>query len=416
MMPFLFRYLWPFAGFPRNIYKMHLNFMRYLLLFVFLLPAIPISGQLSSGARISILTCGPGTDLYATFGHTAIRVQDPANALDEVYNYGTFDFNAPNFYMKFAQGRLLYFLSRDRFENFLYTYQLENRWVKEQVLRLSGPQRNAVYRFLQTNYEPANRYYPYDFLFNNCATKIPEVFSEALGEALQFDEGYPRQSYTFRQLIHQYLKVNSWSSLGIDLALGSVIDRKATAREHMFLPDYVRGQFGRAKLNGRELVARERPILEAQIPGNGGYFTLNPAFWLLLSLLFTATITYIDYTNGSRSRILDFSLFFFTGIAGLLIVFLWFFTDHTATAWNFNILWAFPLNLVAAFPLIRKHPATRWLPGYFVGLGLLLAATVLLWIIGIQAFSPLLPVLWCCLAIRYAFLYWHFHNVKTSRP
>lgn len=394
---------------------MTLNPIRYLLLILFLLPVFSVSGQLSSGAQISILTCGPGTDLYATFGHTAIRVQDPANALDEVYNYGTFEFNTPNFYVKFARGKLLYFLSRDRFENFLYTYQLENRWVKEQVLRLSGPQRNAVYRYLQTNYEPANRYYPYDFLFNNCATKIPEVFSKALGDALQFDPEYPKPSYTFRELIHQYLKTNSWSSLGIDLALGSVIDREATALEHMFLPDYVRGQFGRAQLNGLDLVDRERLILEAQSPGNGGYFTLTPAFWLLLALLFTATITYIDYRNGSRSRILDFSLFFFTGIAGLLIVFLWFFTDHTATAWNFNFLWAFPLNLVAAFPLAMKHPRFKKASVYMAGLGVLLGVTVLLWITGVQSFSPLLPVLWCCLAIRYAFLFGYFRTLNASR-
>jgi len=118
---------------------------RFTLVFLwFLFSIAKLEAQLSSHAQISVITCGPGTDLYATFGHSAFRVQDPANNLDVVYNYGTFDFNTPYFYLKFARGKLLYALSRERFEDFLYTYQLEHRWVREQILQLTDYQRSTT--------------------------------------------------------------------------------------------------------------------------------------------------------------------------------------------------------------------------------------------------------------------------------
>lgn len=381
-----------------------------------LLFASTVQAQLSSSAQISVITCGPGEELYSTFGHSAFRVQDPANGLDLVYNYGTFDFNTPNFYMKFARGKLLYSLSRQQFEAFLYSYQLENRWVKEQLLQLSIKERNELFRFLETNYEPANRDYQYDFLFNNCSTKIPEVLSSALGQGLQFQEDHLQKQFTFRQLIHQYLVTNSWSSLGIDLALGAVIDRKAQVLEHMFLPDYVYAQLSHTQLASNPLVGRERNILPATDHEPVSYFTGTPAFWLLLALLFTLTITYIDYRNGSRSRALDFLMFAGTGILGLLIVFLWFFTDHTATAWNLNILWAMPLNLYLAVLLLRRHSYPPWLSKAMAILLILLLLIPFLWLLAIQEFSPLLWIIWLCLLLRYGFLYRYFKIQIQPRP
>ena len=401
------------TGKPQDLPVMKPEIRLLLVSFLLLVFVSNVKGQLSSRAQISVITCGPGADLYATFGHSAFRVQDPVNGLDVVYNYGTFNFNTPNFYLKFARGKLLYSLSREPFEDFLYTYQLEKRWVKEQILQLSSPERNELFRFLETNYEPANRDYKYDFLFNNCSTKIPDVLSRVLGDRLSFDENYLEEQFTFRQLIQQYLETNSWSSLGIDLALGAVIDRKAKPLEHMFLPDYVYAQLNHSLLGGKPLVLRERTILQDQGPANGAYFTLTPAFWLALLLLFTITITYIDYKNGSRSQALDFLMLFITGTTGLVIIFLWFFTDHTATVWNFNLLWAFPLNLFLAFYLLRRGSGTRRIPVFMVALLTLLALVPVLWITGIQLFSPLLIAIWCSLALRYLFLYRHYKFLKA---
>src|SRR5690606_28776993 len=172
--------------------------------------------------------CGQGEDLYTTFGHSAFRVTDPGLGIDVVYNYGTFEFDPPMFYVDFARGKLLYSLSRAHFRDFLLEYEIQNRWVKEQILDLTPKQVNELFRFLETNYLPENRDYKYDFLFDNCATKIPAVLKNVFKEDLVFSEDYLSDHYTFRELIHQNLITNSWSSFGIDLALGSVIEIEAT--------------------------------------------------------------------------------------------------------------------------------------------------------------------------------------------
>lgn len=370
--------------------------------------------SLSEKAVVSVLTCGPGTDLYSTFGHTSFRVQDSEKGIDWIYNYGTFDFNTPNFYSKFARGKLLYSLSKQRLENFLYTYQLENRWVKEQLLNLSPEEKNELFAFLEINYLPENRKYKYDFLYDNCSTKIPTILKEILGNELQFETYQDAPLYTFRDLIQQNLIRNSWSSFGIDLALGAVIDKKATPLQYTFLPNYVLRQLDHAKLHGAPIVQRERTILDYNTLNRGNFFTTSPLFWFGLLFLFTATITFIDFRNKVRSKVLDIVLFLLTGIAGCIIFFLWFLTDHQATALNFNILWAFPFNLVLVYYLFRKTSTPAWITMYLLGLLILLVCTVVIWLLGIQIFSPILAVLLATLAVRYSFLLYRAKKLETS--
>ena len=363
--------------------------------------------QLSAKAEISILTCGPGKDLYTRFGHSAFRVQDPTLNIDVVYNYGTFDFNAPNFYSNFAKGRLMYRLSRERFEDFLYIYQYENRWVKEQILDLDTREKNQLFRFLENNYKPENRSYQYDFLFDNCSTKMAYVLEQVFGEQMNFDEGHMEDPKTFRQLIRENLNVNSWSSLGIDIALGAKIDRKARVVEHMFLPYYVLQQMDHTQIDNKPIVKRQRDVLDLN---NGEYrtiFTISPLFWFLLLFGFVGTITYIDYRNHTRSKWLDLFLFGLTGIAGCLLIFLWFFTDHNTTVYNANVLWAFPLNVVLCYYVLRKQAFPDWFRRAIGTLMILLALIPIIWIFGIQRFAPVLIILILALFIRYAFLWWY---------
>lgn len=365
--------------------------------------------ELSPGAQISVLTCGSGGDLYTTFGHSAFRVWDPAQDLDVVYNYGTFDFNPPMFYVEFALGNLYYSLSKQGTPYFLYAYEMENRWVREQVLNLDTNEKNSLYSFLEINYLPENRDYRYDFFYNNCATKIGDVLQEALDGKLVFKEDHLTERFTFRELIHQNLTLNSWSAFGIDLALGSVIDKIATAREHSFLPRYVMQQLDNTSFNGAALVSGERLILDTRPQEPNNNFLASPIFWILIFGLLVLTITYMDNKNRVRSRFLDLVLFTITGLAGLQLLFLWFIADHTATVNNFNVLWVFPFNLAISFVILRKIAPT-WLPRYMLLLIGMLLLTVILWIFGIQSFSPLIIPLLLMLGIRYLFLWNYFRQ------
>ncbi len=368
--------------------------------------------ELSSKSTISILTVGTADELYAKFGHSAIRVKDPNLGIDVVYNYGHFDFNTPNFYYKFTRGKLLYELSRGSFSRFMYSYEVENRWVKEQKLNLTTEEKNSFLAFLENNYKPDNRYYKYDFLFDNCSTRIPEALKTVLGDKLTFDYSHLTKKYTFRELLHQNLEVNSWSNFGIDLALGSVIDREATPWEHLFLPIYVYKQLPYTQINGENLITSDQLLLDVSPTKKSTNFISSPLAVLSLLLLIVSYITYKDYKNNIRTKWLDFIIFFATGIAGLLIVFLWLGTDHKATANNFNFLWTFPLNIILAF-FILKDNLPKWATTYLYALIGFLVLAMLIWIFKVQDFSILILPIVILLAIRYSFLIYKQRSARV---
>lgn len=360
--------------------------------------------QLSEKAQISLITCAAGDVLYYAFGHTAFRVQDPVLGIDLVYNYGTFDFDKPNFYWNFSKGKLIYTLSRRRFENFLYDYELEKRWVKEQIFDLSQAETNQLFQFFEENYKPENRDYLYDPLFNNCSSITIDILEKQFGPSLKINNDHLERQYSFRELVRQFIHTNSWGAFGIDLAFGAVVDRTATVREHIFLPYYAMRQMENTMIHGKPLVKRERTILNYPESQDRSIFMTSPLFWFLLLFCFVSTITYLDYKHDSRSKWLDFSLFFISGIAGTIIALLWLATDHEVTRLNFNFLWLLPLNTVIAFKLFSNKKLAEWISHYLRFALFLIAISLILWIFGIQVMSPLNLLLIAILMLRYIFI------------
>lgn len=390
--------------------------MKKILLF-FLLSSSCFAQQitLSPSAELSVITCGPGTnELYASFGHSAFRVLDLENKIDKVYNYGTFDFDTPNFYGKFAQGKLLYQLSAYNFGNFLKGYHRENRWVKGQVLDLSHDQVQKVFNYLEENAKPENRSYKYDFFYDNCSTKLYDVLEEVLGESLEFESDFDKADYTHRDLIELYMGHQPWADFGIDLALGSDIDRKASSREYMFLPDYVLQAFTQVNLkddNGsKPIVKRTEDILLSyeKEPAKGG---ITPFILLTIISALIMVITYMDYKRYRRTKVLDGIIFISTGLVGVILLLLWFATDHSATANNFNILWAFAPNLIFAF-LLKKDPKMNMY--YMFTLLILLDIMVLLWLLKVQIFHYSLIPLMLGFYVRYIYLWWYYRSLTKT--
>jgi len=383
--------------------------MKHRLFFLILpLLSIGITAQelpkLSENAHISVLTCGAGDQLYTAFGHTSFRVQDSVLGLDVVYNYGTFDFNKPNFYLNFAKGKLIYSLSRKRFDRFLFEYEYEKRWIKEQLLDLSPDEVNSFFRFLEDNYLPENRDYAYDPLFNNCSNVTGTILKEQLAGPITFKGDHLEKKYAFRELVRQYIPLNSWGSFGIELAFGGVTDRIATVEEHMFLPYYAMLQLRNTTKAGKPLVKRERVVLDYPETQPRGTFMTSPLFWFLLALCLVLAVTYLDWKHGTRHKWLDFTLFLLSGLIGIFILLLWLATNHIVTGLNFNFLWLLPTNAIVAFILLSKGTKIPWLKKYIwfalgcIGLGLLL------WTLGIHVQSPLnIPLLFILVA-RYLLL------------
>ncbi|RKE97967.1 lipoprotein N-acyltransferase Lnb domain-containing protein [Ichthyenterobacterium magnum] len=388
---------------------MKIRFLLIICLFSFQLIN---SQKLSQNAEISVLTVGPGNSLNDAFGHNAFRIKDVANGFDLVYGYGEYDFDAPNFYLKFAQGKLNYLLSKTNFNRFYRGYVYQNRTINEQVLNLSATEKQKLFDFLQNNYKPENRRYLYDFFYDNCATKIRDVAQNASEREITFNNIRNFEHKTFRNLIHEHVNRNSWGSFGIDIALGSVIDQPATLNEHMYLPKYIFECFENATLSPSEnLVKSTKTLYKKKETNTSENLLFSPLVVLSIISFLILLVTYFDYKKLKRSNWLDVLLFSLTGIIGLLILLLWFATDHSATAQNYNLLWAFPFNSIALFQLF-KNPVKIWFVKYLKFLVIMLCLLTLHWIVGIQVYAIGLIPLLIALFIRYMYLIKYFNTVS----
>ncbi|MER3470048.1 MAG: hypothetical protein C4330_01625 [Chitinophagaceae bacterium] len=336
-----------------------------LLSFFFLLFCLskPSLAQNACTLRISLLTCAAGDELYSTFGHTAVRVSDTASGIDYVYNYGTFEFG-PDFYTKFIRGKLLYFLSVENFSDFLYEYRMESRSVQEQVLNLDCAEKQKLLTALQTNAQPQNRYYRYDFLFDNCTTRAKDIIAQNTAAPVVYQNILPQHKLTFRDLIHQSLDAGHqyWSKLGIDMLLGAKIDKQVTNEQAMFLPHYLLKGLDSAHKGRQPLVAQKQTILQIPSPLNKVSIFQPAVLFALLLLLVVAAATFQWRWSNGFLRVFDFLFFFLLGIAGISMLFMWFGTDHTVCSTNYNLAWALPTNLVAAFFIGSEK---SWVRNYF---------------------------------------------------
>ncbi|RMF56242.1 MAG: DUF4105 domain-containing protein, partial [Calditrichaeota bacterium] len=356
--------------------------------------------NLSPQSRISLLTISPGDELYSTFGHSAIRIVDPVYHMDRVYNYGTFSFDEPWFYLKFARGQLDYQLSAYPYGYADMVYRQEKRSVVEQILGLTLKQRNDVYHFLEINYLPENRKYRYDFFFDNCATRIRDVFKTVLGDSLEYFLN-PTRKLTFRQYLDLYLKNHPFSDFGIDLGLGARADRIASPWEAMFLPDFLYESFDKATIviNGEKkpLVVKRNTLLWYDVPERKQKALPYPSiiFWMLL--VFTLLLSLGNYRGiqfvRKLEKILDTLLYSSIGLLGILILLLWFATDHKVTPENWNLLWSWPTHILLIW-MYRLHQRPRWVSTYFLVNTLIMGLVLLGWSWIPQMYHPaVLPII-----------------------
>ena len=378
----------------------------FLLFLLFFLQPIHSQIQLSVYAEVSIVTVGPGSELYAAFGHSALRIKDPVLNLDLIYNYGIFDFNQPNFYSNFAKGNMVYTLARYDFKYFLAEYTSEKRWVKEQVLNLNQKEKNAYFQFLEQNAQPQNAKYNYDPYFNNCATILIDITNSVLGNKVEFNHTSFSKKETLRSLMNKELYWNSWGSLGINLIAGTILDKVASPPQYMYLPDYVFNAFKNAKIfvknQPEKLVKKEVLLLNFKEPKKEVGW-LNPFLIFTILGIWGLYITYTDYKNQKRTKILDFTLFFVTGFIGALLLFLWLFSTHSTAPNNFNILWAVAPNFLVAF-LFLKNEIPKWVSIYAALLLLFLILLIIIWILKVPIFSIVIIAFLILLFVRYIFL------------
>ena len=359
--------------------------------------------------RISLLTCGPGDEeVWEVFGHTAVRVIDSERHTDEVFNYGTFEFG-PNFEIQFMKGKLNYCLSVMSFTEFMQEYIQAKRSVEEQELLLDWKQKEHVCDFLEWNAEAENKYYKYDFFFDNCATRIRDIFPrpQVFGKDFRFGQALPAgKRITFRDIINVYFYHDYWTRLGVNILLGSRIDKPMTNADIMFLPDYLRDGVKGSTVNGRRISTDPAMILAGAPPAPGG---VNYALILTCSL---AVLTIAGLTVKKLrilGKIMSTLLLLVTGLLGCLILVMWFATDHQGCRDNLNILWCLPTNIIIA--LFKPKGRNR----YALVAMFLIGISFLLHIFRVQGlllpeFAPLL----LALLFIYGTIYKSSKNITTT--
>jgi Domain of unknown function (DUF4105) len=361
--------------------------LQILLISVFANQHISTFGQDSSHLRISLLTCTPGNELYSTFGHSGCRVIDSSSVTDIVYNFGNFDFEDKNFYPKFIRGKLLYYVSADDFAEFKYNYQTTNRGITEQVLKLSAAEKISIQQFLNNNLKEENRFYKYDFFFDNCTTRLRDLLKKQHDSTFAQTPVMPNGT-CFRQAIHQYLDQNNqpWSKLGIDILLGLPCDAVMTNNQMQFLPNNLMMALDS---NKNTMLQSHQDLYTFRAEIEKSSFT--PL--IIFSLLFIV-IALLGFVKNKFIQTMlqgfDGLLFFSFGLIGIILVLMWLFSDHTMVKNNLNVLWAWPTHFVAAFYI---HSKKNWIKIYLKIVGIAMILLMLSWFFIPQQLNvALLPI------------------------
>lgn len=350
-------------------------FKSIFLFFMFCCLVINVAKtQDSSRLRISLLTCTPGDELYSTFGHSAFRIIDSNSVTDIVYNYGTFNFDDDGFYLKFVRGKLLYYVSTEYFHDFKDLYQSTNRGITEQVLQLSPTEKINIRSFLNQNIKEENKYYKYDFFFDNCTTRLRDIIKKNHDSIFTQFPVMPVGS-TYRNAIHQYLNNSNkyWSKLGIDILLGSPCDAVMTAEQMQFLPNNLMKSLDSSR--NKDVLAKQNLYAISNEASQKPLLTPFTFFSILLIAIFLTGLSKAKFATVFLQGF-DGLLFFVTGALGILLIFMWAATDHQMCKNNFNLLWALPTHAIAAFFVSSKK---NWVKKYFRFTALVLMLVLISW-------------------------------------
>jgi hypothetical protein len=380
--------------------------LKYLLLLLFINVQM-ITSQENPGAEIYLLTCGPGTETYSVYGHSALRIVIPEKNSDIVYNWGVFDFGTPNFAWKFAKGRLDYSLGVSSYDNFLREYFTEGRWVVSQKFNLDTADIKKLFLLIADNLKPENITYRYDFFYDDCSTRIRDLIEKALGDNLLYPPEKARKELpTFRFLTGEYEKVIPWTKLGIDLVMGSPGDKKASFRDRMFLPIDLKNGLSELLIrrNGKMIPLLTNPeiVVDFANPVVKEKLLTSPLF--IFSLLLIIVIMMAGLLKGKTvNNIFDIVLFAVFSILALLMIFFNFFTDHQQMKWNLNILWLNPFIILCLASLVFKKDWFFWFRVvFFMAAGFLIFLVILPQQIN-NAFVPLIIILLLRSSVRAGF-------------
>ena len=309
--------------------------------------------------EISLLTCGPGPEVYSLYGHTAILIHAPSLAPDCVINYGMFSFRQKFFILRFIFGLTDYEMGITSYEQFLDEYREEGRWIRKQTLNLTRQEKWNIIQAINENYQPENRVYRYNYFYDNCTTRAREILVNHINGKVEYTP-HLANDLTYRSMTHQWNEQHRWARFGNDLLLGVKADAHTDLAEQQFLPDHLRIDFDQAKVinlsgKSKKLVTSDLYLI---MPSRTGvhshdiWQTFTPRLLALLAAILIIGLTFVEKWTQHYFWALDLVLMLADGLAGL-ILFAMIFSQHPTVSLNFQILLLNPLNLVFLHPTLK---------------------------------------------------------------
>lgn len=293
---------------------------------------------LSKDAHVSVITCGTGNESYSLFGHTAIRVEDPANAFDFVYNYGAFDFNTPNFVMKFVKGDLQYFAVAHSYTDFINEYQYEKRSVYEQELNIPLALKQKLFDNLTVSLSTGESHYTYKFIDKNCTSMVVDIINETLNTKAIVKKEDTNTSY--RAILYPYFDGHFYEKLGTSVIFGRKVDKMGT---ELFLPLELQKSLKKATFQNHLLAPINKTVLE--------FKNETPFSWWNNPYTYILFLMFIVFINKK-----SVSLFYLSIIAviGFFFAFVGFYSQHLELGYNYNILLFNPSLLALLYFYCKK--------------------------------------------------------------
>jgi hypothetical protein len=342
----------------------------FIISFIFLLiSSKSLFSQLSNDTTAYLITCGPGTETYSIYGHSALRIVIREKHTDTVYNWGVFDFDTPNFAWKFAKGRLDYMISAETASSFLGVYVFEHRYVVSQKINIDSKEIQKLVEFVNENNRPENRKYRYDFFYDDCTTRIRDLLEKSIGEKLKYPPEEKGKIPTFRDMVGKYQNPYPWLKFGVDLIMGSTADRRANFRDRMFLPLDMREELSEAVVqrSGKMIPLLQNPVVlvDFESPVVKKMFLVSPPVIFTLAIILILILTGV-IKNRKILRLIDIIIYLVFSILAVLMIFFNFFTDHEQMQWNLNIILLNPVIIVCFILLILNKTGIIWFRIVFV--------------------------------------------------
>ena len=333
-------------------------------------PASQEDATRGQALHVYLLTFDSGAAIWERFGHNALWIHDPVAGTDQAYDYGRFSFREKNFILRFARGKLRYWAGDGAADTYFGAYRQQQRRIWRQELDLTAAAKAELQRFLAWNVREENKYYDYDYYLDNCSTRIRDAIDRAVGGQLRRFGDSVAPGLTYRQHTRRLTENHPVLYAALMVGLGQPVDRRLTAWEEMFLPIELRPHLNRVLVrdpDGRvhPLVSEERLVYDSDrfpVPAQPSSWT--PRF-LAVGVLLGGWLG-LAGRRGARSRAFDW-LFrgvalgwaILSGLAGVLLVFLWTMTDHRFSTTNENVfqLNVLSLGLALALVLSRRRPS-----------------------------------------------------------